>query len=56
MVSRRESIAGHSHMAHDRRDGPTRRINPGALHRAAEFTAALLDPGTDELRFLTAPR
>jgi putative phosphoesterase len=49
-------LSGHSHIPHDRRDGPTRRINPGALHRADEYTVALLDLETDELRFLTVPR
>lgn len=44
---------GHSHIAAEWRDGPTRRINPGALHRAEEFTVALLDLDTDALEFLT---
>src|SRR5205814_5224012 len=48
-------LSGHSHHADDRRDGPTRRINPGALHRADQFTVALLDLESDEVRFLTAP-
>ena len=43
---------GHSHIASDRRDGPTRWINPGALHRADAYSVALLDLTTDELRFL----
>lgn len=46
-------LSGHSHIPGDRRDGPTRRINPGALDRADEYTVALLDLTTDELRFLT---
>jgi putative phosphoesterase len=45
-------LSGHSHRAGDRYDGPTRRINPGALHDADEYTVALLDLGTDDLRFL----
>jgi putative phosphoesterase len=45
-------FSGHSHIASDRRDGPTRRINPGALYRAGELTVALLDLDTDLLRFL----
>jgi putative phosphoesterase len=49
-------LSGHSHQAGERRVGPTRRINPGALHRAGEFTVALLDLETDELRFLNVPR
>jgi len=48
-------LSGHSHIASDTRVGPTRRINPGALHQAAEFTVALLDLGTDTLRFLNVP-
>jgi putative phosphoesterase len=49
-------LSGHSHIASDRRVGPTRRINPGALHQADEFSVALLDLETDELRFLAVPR
>ncbi len=49
-------FSGHSHTASDGRFGPTRRINPGALHRAAEYTVALLDLETDDLQFLTVPR
>jgi putative phosphoesterase len=48
-------LSGHSHITNDRRDGPTRRINPGALHEADVFTVALLDLETDELHFLTVP-
>ena len=51
---------GHSHIRSDTRPAPrTRQINPGALHRAAEKTVALLDLTTDKLEFLTldaAPR
>ena len=46
-------LFGHSHVASDDRDGPTRWINPGALHRAAAWTVALLDLDTDLLRFVT---
>jgi putative phosphoesterase len=49
-------LSGHSHIPADRRVGPTRRINPGALHRAERFTVALLDLAADDLRFLTVPR
>lgn len=49
-------LTGHTHERHDRRLGPTRLINPGALHRVPVFTVALLDLSTDELRFLTVPR
>lgn len=45
-------FSGHSHLAHDRREGAVRRINPGALFEADEFTVALLDLETDDLRFL----
>jgi predicted phosphodiesterase len=48
-------LTGHSHLAGDRRDGPTRRINPGALHEADEFSVALLDLETDIVRFLAVP-
>jgi putative phosphoesterase len=49
-------LTGHSHARHDFRDGPTRRINPGALYRADQFTVALLDLETDDLRFVEVPR
>jgi uncharacterized protein len=49
-------LSGHSHIASDSRIGPTRRINPGALHRATEFTVALLDLETDALRFFGVAR
>jgi putative phosphoesterase len=45
-------LSGHSHIASEDREGRTRRINPGALHRAREYTVALLDLKTDILRFL----
>ena len=45
-------LYGHSHRAADERLGPTRWINPGALHRAARRTVALLDLDSDALRFL----
>lgn len=49
-------FVGHSHHALDRREGRTRRINPGALHRAAEFSVAVLDLASDRLKFLSVPR
>jgi putative phosphoesterase len=49
-------FSGHSHIAADWREGKTRRINPGALHRARAFTVALLDLETDRLEFLTVQR
>lgn len=42
---------GHSHVPTDQRQGSTRFINPGALHRAEEWTVALLDLATDNLRW-----
>jgi putative phosphoesterase len=42
-------LFGHSHRPTDERDGATRRINPGALHRAAARTVAVLDLATDSL-------
>lgn len=44
---------GHSHWPADAREGPTRWVNPGALHRAAVWTVALLDLRTDGLQLLT---
>jgi putative phosphoesterase len=37
---------GHTHVAADRRNGPTRVINPGALHRAKPKTFVVLDLAT----------
>jgi putative phosphoesterase len=48
-------LTGHSHLADDEKRGNCRRINPGALHRAAEFSVALLNLQTDELKFLKVP-
>jgi len=45
-------LFGHTHQRLNRRDGPTRQINPGALHRARTWTVALLDLNSDQLRFL----
>ena len=49
-------FSGHSHMARDWQDGSTRRVNPGALHRAKELSVALVDLESKEVRFLTVPR
>jgi predicted phosphodiesterase len=46
-------LNGHWHIASDRREGLIRRINPGALHEADQFTVALLDLEADEVQFLT---
>jgi putative phosphoesterase len=45
-------LHGHTHVRRDERVGRTRVINPGALHRAAEKTVALLDTATDQLEFI----
>ena len=45
-------LTGHSHQRMDCVEGSTRRINPGALHRAREFTVVLFDTEKDELQFL----
>lgn len=42
---------GHTHRAEDYRVGPMRVVNPGALHRVAIPTVALLDLATDEVCF-----
>jgi putative phosphoesterase len=39
---------GHTHQAEEHRAGPTRVINPGALHRARPKTFLVLDPATGE--------
>jgi putative phosphoesterase len=44
-------IHGHTHRPHDQRDGRTRIINPGALHRADPHSVALLDTARDALTF-----
>ena len=44
-------LSGHSHAALDLRDGSTRRIFPGSVVRAEEFTVALLYLIADKLRF-----
>jgi putative phosphoesterase len=40
---------GHTHHWEEHRTGPTRVINPGALHRANPRTLAVLDLATDEV-------
>ena len=46
-------FCGHTHAAEDRRAGPTRIINPGALDRARPKTFVLLNLATDELEWVT---
>lgn len=48
-------LSGHAHFASDSQIGSVRRINPGALHRADEFTVAVLDVESGELRLLRVP-
>ncbi len=45
-------LSGHTHLADDRRQGATRWINPGALSRAARWTAAVLDLDSDRLHWI----
>lgn len=45
-------LHGHTHAIRDERVGPTRIINPGALHRATRYTCALLDPARDTLEWV----
>ena len=45
-------LFGHTHLPADNKLGSTRYINPGALHRAATWSVALLDLSSDDLRFL----
>lgn len=49
-------LTGHTHNPIDVLKGTTRHINPGALHRAATLTVALLDLKTDRLDFSSIPR
>lgn len=44
-------LHGHTHVRRDARIGGTRFINPGALHRAAEYSVATLDLASDTLAF-----
>jgi putative phosphoesterase len=45
-------LHGHTHVRRDERVGKVRVINPGALHRAAQKTVALLDTATDKLEVI----
>jgi uncharacterized protein len=46
---------GHTHQAMERRSGPTRVINPGALQRARPKTFVVLDLPGGELESVTVP-
>lgn len=43
---------GHTHVAGERQSGPTRVINPGALHRVSTKTVLVLDLPSGEARTL----
>ncbi len=49
-------LHGHTHEVRDERVGGVRIINPGALHRACRYTAAVLDPARDRLQILEIER
>lgn len=44
---------GHTHQAEEHRNGPTRIINPGALHRARPKTFVVLDLDNREIESVT---
>ena len=44
---------GHTHQAEEHRSGPTRVINPGALHRARPKTFLVLDLASREVESVT---
>ena len=46
---------GHTHIRAEHRTGPTRVINPGALHRARPKTFAVLDLDTGDLETVEVP-
>ena len=48
-------FSGHSHFADDWCEGTTRRINPGALHRASSYSVAMLNLADDRLWFVKIP-
>lgn len=48
-------LFGHRHYPVDAREGAVRWINPGALYRADEYSVAILDLESDELRYLVVP-
>ena len=49
-------LHGHTHETRDEMLGRTRIINPGALFRAARYTAALLDPASCTVEFIEVGR
>ena len=48
-------LHGHSHVARDERIGSTRVLNPGAVHRAAVRSVAILEPRRDRFEILELP-
>jgi uncharacterized protein len=46
-------LFGHTHRLADDQLGPTRWINPGALHRASTWTVALLNLASNQVRVLS---
>lgn len=48
-------LFGHTHICEVTQIGRLRLINPGALHRAREKTAALLDTATDQVKRIVVP-
>lgn len=46
-------LTGHTHQATDLREGRTRLINPGAVHRARPPTVAVLDLANDQVDVIT---
>lgn len=48
-------LYGHTHVAADEQLGGVRLINPGALHRARQYTVALLDLESDKLMSVPLP-
>jgi uncharacterized protein len=48
-------LSGHSHFPSDQIVGSVRRINPGALHRADEFTVAVMEMASGDLQLLKIP-
>ena len=48
-------FTGHTHIARDETNQGLRIINPGALHRSASPSIAILDTNTDNLSFISLP-
>lgn len=48
-------LSGHTHCATNEMDQGVHCINPGALHRAGEYSVATLNLVTDDLLFLPVP-